>query len=78
MLEITGLVTEFATRDGIVRAVDGVSLEVKPGEIIGVVGESGSGKSVMGYSIMGLVDPPGRVAAGSVRFDGRELLGLPE
>ena len=78
MLEITNLVTEFATRDGIVRAVDGISLAVKPKEILGVVVESGSGKSVMGYSIMGLVDPPGRVAAGSVRFDGRELLGLPQ
>ena len=78
MLEIAGLVTEFATRDGVLRAVDGVSLEVKAGEVLGVVGESGSGKSVMGYSVIGLIDPPGRIAAGSIRLKGRELVGLPE
>jgi len=77
VLEIGNLVTEFATRDGIIRAVNGVSLQVRPREILGLVGESGSGKSVLGYSIIGLVDPPGRIAAGSVRFNGRELLGLP-
>jgi peptide/nickel transport system ATP-binding protein len=78
VLEIRDLVTEFATRDGVLRAVNGVSLQVNKGEILGVVGESGSGKSVLGYSVIGLVDPPGRVVSGSVRFEGRELIGLPE
>ena len=78
VLEIRDLVTEFDTRDGVVRAVNGVSFELKPKEILGLVGESGSGKSVLGYSVIGLVDPPGRVVSGSVRFDGRELIGLPE
>ena len=78
VLEIDGLITEFATRDGVLRAVNGVSLQVRAGEILGIVGESGSGKSVLGYSIIGLVDPPGRIASGSVRFEGRELIGLPE
>jgi len=78
VLEIENLVTEFATRDGVARAVNDVSLAIKPGEILGIVGESGSGKSVLGYSIIGLVDPPGRVVSGKVRFEGRELIGLPE
>ncbi len=78
VLKIDSLVTEFATRDGVLRAVNDISFELKPGEILGIVGESGSGKSVLGYSIIGLVDPPGRVASGSVRFEGRELIGLPE
>ncbi|HTP62966.1 MAG TPA: ABC transporter ATP-binding protein [Burkholderiales bacterium] len=78
MLEVRNLVTEFATRDGVVRAVNDVSFELKPGEILGLVGESGSGKSVLGYSILGLVDAPGCIAAGSVRFADRELVGLPD
>ncbi|MFZ5541043.1 MAG: ABC transporter ATP-binding protein [Pseudomonadota bacterium] len=78
LLEVTDLVTEFATRDGLLRAVDGVSLSLARGEVLGLVGESGSGKSVTGFSILGLIDPPGRIAAGSVRFDGQELIGAPE
>jgi peptide/nickel transport system ATP-binding protein len=78
VLEVEQLVTEFATREGVVRAVNGISFELKSGEILGIVGESGSGKSVLGYSLIGLVDPPGRVASGSVRFEGRELVGVPE
>jgi peptide/nickel transport system ATP-binding protein len=78
LLEVTDLVTEFATRDGVVRAVAGVSLRLARGEILGLVGESGSGKSVTGFSIIGLIDPPGRIAAGSVKFDGIELVGAPE
>ena len=78
LLEIEGLETHFATRAGVVRAVDGVSFAVARGEILGIVGESGSGKSMTGYSIMGLVDPPGRVVAGSIGFDGTEITALPE
>jgi peptide/nickel transport system ATP-binding protein len=76
VLEVRDLVTEFDTRAGRIRAVDGVSLSLAPGEILGLVGESGSGKSVLGYSLLGLIDPPGRIAAGSVKFEGRELAGL--
>ncbi|MEQ9813260.1 MAG: ABC transporter ATP-binding protein [Azospirillaceae bacterium] len=78
LLKVTDLETSFFTKAGQVRSVDGVSFEVERGEILGVVGESGSGKSVTGFSIMGLVDPPGRVAGGSIVFDGLELDGLPE
>jgi len=76
LLQVRGLVTQFHTRDGIASAVDGVSFDVGAGEIVGLVGESGSGKSVTGYSILGLIDPPGRIAAGSIKLDGRELVGL--
>jgi len=75
LLEVRDLVTEFATRDGALHAVNGVSFSLQPGEVLGLVGESGSGKSVTGFSIMGLVDPPGRIVGGSVRFEGRELVG---
>ena len=73
LLSVEGLATHFFTREGVLRAVDGVSLEVGRGEVVGLVGESGSGKSVTGLSIMGLVDPPGRVTAGRILFDGEDL-----
>ncbi len=78
LLEVADLQTEFATRDGLLRAVNGVSFALDRGQVLGLVGESGSGKSVTGFSIMGLIDPPGRIAGGSVRFDGRELVGASE
>jgi peptide/nickel transport system ATP-binding protein len=77
LLSVTNLRTEFATRAGPLKAVDGVSFDLAAGEIIGLVGESGSGKSVTGFSILGLIDPPGRIAGGSVKLEGRELVGLP-
>ena len=78
VLAVHDLATHFFTRSGVLKAVDGVSFELQPGEILGVVGESGSGKSVTGYSILGLVDPPGRIVSGSIRLAGRELVGLPQ
>ena len=78
LLEVDGLKTYFATKRGEVRAVDDVSLSVAEGEVLGLVGESGSGKSVTGYSLMGLVDAPGRIVAGSVKLQGRELVRLAE
>ena len=76
LLEVRDLTTHFMTRAGVVRAVEGVSFEVAAGEVVGLVGESGSGKSVTGLSILGLVDPPGRIVAGSVKLAGQELVGL--
>ncbi len=81
LLEIEDLHVEFQMggRDGdggVVRAVDGVSLTLAPGERVAVVGESGSGKTVTALAVMGLVDPPGRVSGGDVRFAGRSLRGL--
>ncbi len=70
--------TYFYTLSGIVRAVDGVSIEVKEGEWVSIVGESGSGKSTLAYSIVNLVPPPGRIVGGSIVFKGRDLLKLPE
>src|SRR5438445_7244497 len=78
LLEVEGLKTHFSTKAGVVKAVDDVSFTVARGEVLGLVGESGSGKSMTGYSIMGLVDPPGRVVAGSLRLEGRDLRMLGE
>jgi len=79
LLEVDQLKTHFFTRDGIVRAVDGVSFSVAPGETLAVVGESGCGKSVTSLSILRLIaSPPGRIVAGRVLFEGRDLLALTE
>jgi peptide/nickel transport system ATP-binding protein len=77
-LEVRDLSTHFDTQAGTVRAVDGVSFTVTAGRILGLVGESGSGKSVTGFSIIGLLDAPGRIAGGSILFKGRDLTRLPE
>jgi peptide/nickel transport system ATP-binding protein len=78
LLRVEDLKTHFFTRAGVVKAVDGVSFALGKGRILGLVGESGSGKSVTGFSILGLVDPPGRIAGGRILFKGRDLAALPE
>ena len=76
VLEVEGLRTHFFTRAGVVKAVDDVAFALERGKVLGLVGESGSGKSITGYSIMGLVDEPGRIVAGSIRLEGSELTRL--
>ncbi len=78
LLAVEGLKTHIFTRAGVVKAVDGVSFGVGEGEVLGLVGESGSGKTVTGLSILGLVDPPARIVAGSIKLAGEELAGLSE
>jgi peptide/nickel transport system ATP-binding protein len=75
-LRVENLRTHFFTRHGVVKAVEDVSFSVGPGKILGLVGESGSGKSMTGYSIMGLIDPPGRVVAGRILLRGENLRTL--
>src|SRR5436190_4304122 len=77
ILSVTGLMTYFRTEDGLVKAVDGITFELKKGETLGIVGESGSGKSVTNLSVMRLIpEPPGQIAAGKIVFDGIDVLGL--
>lgn len=78
LLDVAGLSTQFLDEDGVVRAVDAVSFGIAPGETLGLVGESGCGKSVTALSVMRLLPRTARVAAGSVRFDGQDLLTLSE
>jgi oligopeptide transport system ATP-binding protein len=79
LLEVEDLFVEFSTRDGIARAVNGVSFTVDRGQTVAILGESGSGKSVTAQAIMGILDtPPARIAGGSIRLQGTELVGLPE
>ncbi len=79
LLEVRDLRTSFHTRDGIVRAVDGISFDLEPGQTVGIVGESGSGKSVACYSLLGLLPmPPARIEGGEAVFDGIDLLRLGE
>ena len=76
LLAVEGLRMHFFTKAGVVRAVDDVSFTVERGQILGLVGESGSGKSMTGYSILGLVDPPGRIVGGRILLEGRDLATL--
>ena len=77
LLEVSRLRVEFPGRRGTLLALDDISFSIAPGEILGVVGESGAGKSLTGAAIIGLLEPPGRVAAGEIRFDGRRIDNLP-
>jgi oligopeptide/dipeptide ABC transporter ATP-binding protein len=76
LLDIAGLSTSFTTRSGIIRAVDNVSLSLRAGRVLGLVGESGCGKTITALSILNLVPPPGRITAGKILFEGRDLLTL--
>jgi peptide/nickel transport system ATP-binding protein len=77
LLEVRHLRVEFPTRRGTLLALDDISFEIAPGEILGVVGESGAGKSLTGAAIIGLLEPPGRVASGEIHFDGARIDNLP-
>ena len=77
LLEVRNLRIEFPTRRGTLLAVDDVSFDIAPGEVLGVVGESGAGKSLTGNAIIGLLEPPGRVAGGEIRLEGRRIDNLP-
>ncbi len=76
LLEVNDLQTQFPTRSGLVRAVDGVSFHLDRGELLGLVGESGCGKSITALSVMRLIAPPGKIVKGEVLFDGKDLLTL--
>jgi peptide/nickel transport system ATP-binding protein len=77
LLEVKNLVVEFPNRRGTLRAIDDVSFSIQPGEILGVVGESGAGKSLTGASIIGLLEPPGRIASGQISLQGERIDNLP-
>src|SRR5579862_873942 len=77
LLDVRHLRVEFPTRRGVLTAVDDVSFAIAPGEVLGVVGESGAGKSLTGAAIIGLLEPPGRIAAGEITLDGLRIDNLP-
>lgn len=76
ILNVSNLQTQFNTSEGTVKAVDGIDLEIEPGEIVGLVGESGSGKSVTARSILRLIEPPGEIVDGSIIFNGDDILSM--
>ena len=77
ILEVKNLSIEFPTRRGTLVAVDGISFSIAPGEVLGVVGESGAGKSLTGAAVIGLLEPPGRIAAGEILLEGERIDKLP-
>src|SRR5512144_2617138 len=78
LLSIRDLCVDYVTDRGPVRAIDRVSLDVEPGEIVGIAGESGSGKSTLGQALMRILPPPAVISGGQVRFEGRDVLALSE
>jgi len=74
LLEVNNLNTHFFTRNGVIKAVDGISFSLEKGEILGIVGESGAGKSITGFSMLGLVDKPGEIVDGEIIFNGEDLV----
>ncbi len=76
LLDVENLTVEFPTRRGVLRALDGISFAIEPGEVLGVVGESGAGKSLTGAAIIGLLEPPGRIAGGRILLDGKRIDNL--
>ena len=76
ILQIENLQTHFFTKAGVVKAVDGVSFDINAGEVVGLVGESGSGKSITGFSVMGLVDAPGKIVGGRIMFQGEDIAAM--
>jgi len=76
LLQVKNLVVEFPSRHGTLRALDEISFDIAPGEILGVVGESGAGKSLTGASIIGLLEPPGRIASGQILLEGQRIDNL--
>jgi peptide/nickel transport system ATP-binding protein len=76
ILQVEGLTVQFPTRRGTLTAVDSISFAIAPGEVLGVVGESGAGKSITGLAVIGLLEPPGRIAAGEVRLEGSRIDNL--
>src|ERR1041384_1735331 len=77
VLSVRDLKVEFPTRRGTLTAIDGVSFDIAPGEVLGVVGESGAGKSITGTAVIGLIEPPGRIAGGEIRLRGERIDNLP-
>ncbi len=78
LLEVKNLKTHFFTRKGVVKSVDGISFSIEKGKILGIVGESGAGKSITGFSIIKLIDPPGKIVEGEILFDGKDLVKADE
>ena len=78
LLEVKNLKTHFFTRNGVVKSVDGISFCIEKGRILGIVGESGAGKSITGFSIINLIDKPGKIVEGEILFDGKDLVKLSE
>ena len=77
LLQVKNLRIEFPTRRGTLTAVDDISFDIAPGEVLGVVGESGAGKSLTGAAVIGLLEPPGRIANGEILLNGRRIDNLP-